>query len=79
VRGRLCGGARCATPMPLRQVSPSAQVTRSRPIYSRVEFSRNGWTAPAREGSSHDWPTHVGRTQTPRLGEGRGFESRLPL
>jgi hypothetical protein len=60
-------------------VDPGVAVGRSRSLYNRVEFRRNGWTFCGLTSSSDDRSACRGRSQTPCQGEGRGFESRLPL
>ena len=85
-RRRRAGGLRAYSPQPRRCAHGSwlalvdaGRCRRSRPVYNRVEFKRSRWTICGRGRSSRDWPGHRGRTQSPCQGEGRGFESRLPL
>jgi hypothetical protein len=59
--------------------TPRRAGPRSRPLYNRVELERFPWKFRRREASSENLPGHRGRSQTPCQGEGRGFESRLPL
>ena len=78
-RPRLADSDPSVVSMITRPSGASTMVTRSRPLYNRVEFGPIRWTFCRRNGSSEGLPGHRGRPQTHCQGEGRGFESRLPL
>ena len=62
-----------------RSPSEMKGFARSRPLYNRLELGQIRWTIRRRKASSADLSGQRGRPQLSCQGEGRGFESRLPL